>query len=138
MVMGKEHWVLRLRKALYRLKQAPQAWYFRLHKCLLALGFIKSRHEQVVYLKQSSNYKLLIGIYVDDLIVIGSRSEDVNSFKKQMKDVFEMSDLGSLSTYLGIEINQRPNCICLSQGGYAHHILEKKGVSELQSLSEPS
>ena len=41
-VAGKEHWVLRLRKALYGLKQAPRAWYFKLHKCLLSLGFIKS------------------------------------------------------------------------------------------------
>ena len=36
-----------------------------------------------------------------------------------------MNDIGSLSTYLSIEINQRPDFICLSQGGYAHHILEK-------------
>ena len=67
-VLGKEHWVLRLRKVLYGLKQAPQAWYFRLHKCLLALGFIKSQHEHAVYLKQSSNGKLIVRVYVDDLI----------------------------------------------------------------------
>ena len=127
MVVSKEHWVLRLRKAHYGLKQVPQAWYFRLHKCLLALGFIKSWHEHAVYLKQSSNDKLIFGVYVDDLNVTGSRLEDVNSFKKQMKEVFEMNDLESLNTYLGIEINQRPDCICLSQGGYARHILEKGG-----------
>ena len=136
-VMGKEHWVLRLRKALYGLKQAPRAWYFKLHKCLLALGFIKSRHAHAIYLKQSSNGKVIIGVYVDDLIVTGSRSEDVDSFKKQMKEVFEMSDLGSLSIYLGIEINQRPDCISLSQGGYSRHILEKRGLLNCNSSQTP-
>ena len=60
-VVGKEHWVLRLRKALYGLEQAPRAWYFKLHKCLLALGFTKSRYEQAVYLKQSSHVKVIVG-----------------------------------------------------------------------------
>ena len=63
--------------------------------------------------------KVIVGVYVDDLIVTGSRAEDVDNFKKQMKEVFEMSDLGSLSTYLGIEIKQRSDYISLSQGGYA-------------------
>ena len=45
-----------------------------------------------------------------------------------MKEVFDMSDLRSLSMYLGIEIDQRPECICLSQKGYAHYILEKRGL----------
>ena len=132
-VVGKEHWVLRLRKALYGLKQTPRAWYFKLHKCLLALGFIKSRYEQAVYLKQSSHVKVIVGVYVDDLIVTGSRVEDVDNFKKQMMEVFEMSDLGSLSTYLGIEIKQRSDFISLSQGGYARHILEQKGLLNCNS-----
>ena len=48
-----------------------------------------------------------------------------------------MSDLGSLSTYLGIEISQRPDCICLSQGGYACHILEIKGLLNCNSSQTP-
>ena len=135
--MGKEHWVLRLRKALYGLKQAPRVWYFKLHKCLRILGFIESRYEQAIYLKQSSNVKVIVGVYVDDLIVTRSRSEDVDNFKKQMKEVFEMSDLGSLSTYLGIETNQRSDYISLSQGGYAWHILERKGLLNCNSSQTP-
>ena len=48
-----------------------------------------------------------------------------------------MSDLRSLSTYLGIEINQRPDCICLSQGGYARHVLEKKEILNCNSSQTP-
>ena len=128
LIEGREQWVLRLRKALHGLKQAPRAWYFKLHKCLLLLGLIKSRHEQAVYLKPSSIHKLIVGVYVDDLIVTDTRTEDVKIFKEKMKETFEMSDLGSLSMYLGIEVDQRPDCIYLSQAGYARHIIERQGL----------
>ena len=84
-------------------------------------------------MKPSSSDKLIVGVYVDDLIVIGSRTEDVKNFKEQMKEAFEMSDLGSLSMYLGIEIDQRPECIYLSQKGYAHYMLEKRGLLNCHS-----
>ena len=45
LTVGREHWVIRLRQPLYGLKQSPRAWYFKLHKCLLTLGFIKSQYE---------------------------------------------------------------------------------------------
>ena len=137
LIVGREHWVLRLRKALYGLKQAPRAWYFKLHKCLLSLGFIKSQHEWAVYLKPSSSDKLIVGVYDDDLIVTGSRTEDVKKFKEQMKEAFEMSDLRSLSMCLGIEIDQRPECIYLSQKGYARYILEKRGLLNCHSSQTP-
>ena len=87
------------------LKQAPRAWYFKLHSCLLSLGFIKSWHEEAVYLKPSRIDKLIVGVYVDDLIVTGTRTEDVKIFKEKMKETCEMSDLESLSMYLGIDVD---------------------------------
>ena len=137
LIVGREHWVLRLRKSLYGLKQEPRAWYFKLHKCLLSLGFIKSRHEQAVYLKPSSINKLIVGVYVDDLIVTGTRTEDVKNFKEKMKEAFEMSDLGSLSMYLGIEVDQRLDCIYLSKKGYARYILERRGLLNCHSSQTP-
>ena len=72
LVKGKEGHVLRLKKALYGLKQAPRAWYFKLHSCLISLGFIKSNHEPSLYLKQSNSNTIIVDVYVDDLIVTGS------------------------------------------------------------------
>ena len=69
LVKGKEGYVLQLKKALYGLKQAPRAWYFKLHSCLLSLGFVKSDYEQSLYLKRSDANILIVGVYVDDLIV---------------------------------------------------------------------
>jgi hypothetical protein len=54
-----------------------------------------------------------VGVYVDDLIIIGSKDEDVEAFKAEMKAAFQMSDLGPLSFYLGIEVHQDSTGIML-------------------------
>ena len=62
---------------------------------------------------------LTVGVYVDDVIVTGSSTEAIKTFKAEMKKRFEMSDLGSLSSYLGLEVRQGNDYIFLSQNAYA-------------------
>ena len=69
---------------------------------LLSLGFIKSEYEQSLYLKRSDGETLIVGVYVDDLIVTGSSSDVIETFKTEMTQEFDMRNLGSLSSYLGI------------------------------------
>ena len=92
LVNGEEGYVLRLKKALYGLKQAPRAWYFKLHSCLISLGFIKSNHEPSIYLKHSDSNIIIFGVYVDDLIVTCSSSAGIENFKGEMTREFDMSD----------------------------------------------
>ena len=66
---GEEHLVIKRKKALYRLRQAPRAWFTELQKCLISLDFIGSSQEHAVYFKRSSNSCLIIGVYVDGIIV---------------------------------------------------------------------
>jgi hypothetical protein len=47
-----------------------------------------------------------VGIYVNDLMITGTKDAEVAAFKEEMKDTFQMSDLGPLSFYLGIEVHQ--------------------------------
>lgn len=101
---GHEHKVLRLHKALYGLRQAPRAWYAKLDDTLLSLGFQKNKSEHAVYTRGSGNERLLLGVYVDDLIVTGGHTRAIDHFKDEMKAQFQMSDLGRLSYYLGIEV----------------------------------
>ena len=124
LVKGKEGYVLRLKKALYGLKQAPRAWYFKLHSCLLSLGFIKSEFEQSLYLKRSDGETLIVGVYVDDLIVTGSSSDVIETFKIEMTQEFDMSNSGSLSSYLGIEVKQGENFIF-----YPKRVMQRKSYS---------
>ncbi|KAJ0970051.1 hypothetical protein J5N97_022928 [Dioscorea zingiberensis] len=132
-----EEKVFKLRKALYGLRQAPRAWYSKLDRSLASLGFERSPHEHAVYKRCTGKSSLLIGVYVDDLIIIGSNHEEIKRFKRQMMEKFNMSDLGLLSYYLGIEVCQTSHGISLCQSGYASKILEKTGMADCNSCQTP-
>jgi hypothetical protein len=110
---GLEHKVFRLHKALYGLRQAPRAWNAKLHSTLLKLGLRNSAEESVVYVRGSGSSLLIVGVYVDDLVIVGAQQQEVNSFKAEMQKLFNMSDLGALSYYLGIEVAQGDRGITL-------------------------
>lgn len=127
----------RLVKALYGLRQAPRAWYAKLSKCLEEMGFQRCPYEHAVYTRRSSREILIIGVYVDDLLITGTSIAAINEFKEQMNKRFEMSDLGKLSHYLGIEVKQGVGCIELKQSAYAKKILEKAGMRDCNPTKYP-
>jgi hypothetical protein len=135
--VGKGDKVLRLRKALYGLKQAPRAWNAKLDRELIALGFVRSKMDHAVYRRSNRNSFLLVGVYVDDLIISGPDVKDINVFKNEMKEKFSMSDLGLLSYYLGIEVKQDARGITLCQSSYAVKILEAAGMKDCNSCETP-
>ncbi|KAG8488362.1 hypothetical protein CXB51_016389 [Gossypium anomalum] len=125
-VQGQEDKVYKLKKALYGLKQAPRAWYDRVDAYLSKLGFEKSLSEPTLYVKKSKDETLLIvSIYVDDLLVTGSNVILVNEFKAQMQEVFDMIDLGVMTYFLGMEVNQTDRGIFISQHAFILKILNK-------------
>jgi hypothetical protein len=124
-VPGQEHKVLKFCKALYGLHQAHRAWNQKLDEKLVVLGFVKCPSEHAIYCKGTGADRLVVGVYVDDLVITGASSDSIKKFKVQMANVFKMSDLGLLTYYLGIEVKQEHEGITLSQGSYARKILEK-------------
>ena len=76
--------MLRLRKALYGLRQAPRPWNTKLDATLCELGFMQCATEHALYTQRWGKEELIVGVYVDDLIVTGARTEDINSFKREM------------------------------------------------------
>ena len=120
---GKESYVLKLTNALYGMKQAPRLWNSKLNKTMSEFGFNRSRLDTALYHKGSKKEKSLVGIYVDNLIITGPRGELICKFKEEMKEKFEMTDLGLLSSYLGMEVRQSSKNIFLSQSAYSNHIL---------------
>lgn len=129
--------VLRLRKALYGLRQAPRAWHSKLDASLVSLGFDRCPMEHGVYKRKTGNDLLLVGVYVDDLIVTGSKDTDIEEFKAQMGKLFSMSDLGLLSYYLGIEVQQSRGIITMCQSSYAKKILEMSGMIGCNACATP-
>jgi hypothetical protein len=105
--------VLRLSKALYGLRQAARAWNVKLDSTLWRMGFEQSPHEAAVYRWGNGRNVLLVGVYVDDLVIIGTKDAGVAAFKEEMKAIFQMNDLGPLSFYLGIEVHQDNSGITL-------------------------
>ena len=91
----------------------------------------------MVYFKRSGTLRLISGIYVDDLIITGIEKHEIEDFKAQMKNKFEMSDLGLLTSYLRIEETQESGKILLSQRSYALRILEQSGISECNTTHTP-
>jgi hypothetical protein len=87
-IRGKENKVLRLRKALYGLRQAPQAWNAKLDSTLKQMGFEQSSHEAVVYRQGKDGNALLVGVYVDNLVITGTKEAEVEAFKEEMKATF--------------------------------------------------
>nr|GEX60055.1 ribonuclease H-like domain, reverse transcriptase, RNA-dependent DNA polymerase [Tanacetum cinerariifolium] len=120
--------VYRLIKALYRLRQAPRAWNIKLDNTLKSLNFKKYALEQAIYTKTSKDSTLLIGFYVDDLIITGTPKEEIDKFKAQMEEKFKMSDLGLLAYYLGIELTQTNDDISIKQAAYTNKILKEAGM----------
>lgn len=119
--------MLHLVKALYGLHQAPRAWYAKLDSSLLGLSFRRSKSEHAMYLRGEGKRRL--GLYVDDLVITGSSAEDINEFKSQMMATFQMSDLGLLHYYLGLEVTQSRDGITLGQSAYAAKILQMAGLT---------
>jgi hypothetical protein len=134
-VVGQEGKVLRLRKALYGLQQALWAWSSKLDNTLKKMNFIQSEHEHAMYRRSCDSDVLLIGVYVDDLVITRSSLATVEEFKEEMKWVFLMSDFGLLSFYLGIEVRQDAGGITLRQAHYAKKILEMAGMADCKAAA---
>jgi hypothetical protein len=84
----KEGKVLRVRKALYGLRQAPRAWNVRLDSTLKGMGFGQSPHEATIYRRGNGGNTLLVGVYVNDLVIIDTKDAEVTAFKEEMKATF--------------------------------------------------
>lgn len=124
-VLGKEYKVYRLRKALYGLKQAPRVSYNRIDSYFLSNGFSKSSSEPTLYIKLAEVDILIDVLYVDDMIFTGNSDNKIVDFKEVMKNEFEMTDLGLLKYFLGIEVQQMVHGIFISQSNYAKQILRR-------------
>ncbi|WVZ73864.1 hypothetical protein U9M48_022122 [Paspalum notatum var. saurae] len=136
-VNGQEHRVLRLRKALYGLRQAPRTWNQKLDTVLKEMEFKRCESEHALYTRRAEHGQLVVGVYVDDLVITGASKKEIEAFKAQMKKTFRMSDLGLLTYYLGIEVEQRKDGITLCQSSYAHKLLERSGMGECRPNKTP-
>ncbi|WP_375667135.1 reverse transcriptase domain-containing protein, partial [Bartonella sp. AC326YNZD] len=130
-------YVYKLHKALYGLKQAPRAWYERLSKFLLDNGFTRGKIDTTLFIKLHDDGMLLVQIYVDDIIFGATNKKMCKEFFECMQGEFEMSAMGELKYFLGLQINQAQDGIFINQAKYTKDMLKKFKMSESKPLSTP-
>ena len=128
-VKGQEHKVCKLIKSLYGLKKAPWAWYGKLIEHLSKLDFKNFDLDDAnFFFEKVGKIVVYLVLYVDDILMIGKNESYITSIKKELKKGFEMTNLGYVHYYLGIEVTQHHKFIFLSQKNYIGEILNKLGM----------
>nr|GEW11799.1 retrovirus-related Pol polyprotein from transposon TNT 1-94 [Tanacetum cinerariifolium] len=129
--------VYKLKKALYGLKQAPKAWYDRLKAFLIKHEYKIGTVDNTLFTKKKSLNLIIVQIYVDD-IIFGLTCQDMcDEFSKIMHDEFEMSMMGELNFFLGLQIKQMEDGIFFNQSKYIKEILKKFGLENSKPMKIP-
>nr|GEU85873.1 retrovirus-related Pol polyprotein from transposon TNT 1-94 [Tanacetum cinerariifolium] len=118
--------VYRLKKALYGLKQATRVWYDELSNFLVSKGFSKGSFDLTLFITKHREDILLVQIYVDDIIFGSTNIKISKQFEKLMHNKFEMSMMGELKFFLGIQIHQSPRGIFINQAKALLYLTESR------------
>lgn len=132
--------VLKIRKAVYGLKQSSLAWYKKVEETLCETGFQKCKLEPCVFVKNhSDNKKTIVGLYVDDFLVLSNCKSESNALIEILSQKFKIKNLGQVRNYLGmrVNINKSDNVITIDQEQYINQLLEKFDMSECNTVVTP-
>ncbi|GJR25952.1 retrovirus-related pol polyprotein from transposon TNT 1-94 [Tanacetum coccineum] len=129
--------VYRLKKALYGLKQAPRAWYDTLSRFLLDNKFSKGAVDPTLFTRKTGKHILLVQIYVDDIIFASTDPKACEIFSYEMSSKFQMSMMGQMSFFLGLQVSQNPGGIFINQSKFALEILKKFGMDSCDPVDTP-
>ena len=122
---GQEKKVCKLVKSLYGLKQAPKQWHEKFDHTMITSGFKINECDKCVYVKETENGYVILCLYVDDMLIVGSDDDMIKSTKNMLKSKFDMKDMGLADVILGIKISRVSNGLILSQTHYVDKILGK-------------
>ncbi|GJS16946.1 retrovirus-related pol polyprotein from transposon TNT 1-94, partial [Tanacetum coccineum] len=129
--------VYKLKKALYGLKQAPRAWYDELSTFLLQNHFFKGTIDPTLFIRRFDDDILVVQVYVDDIIFGSTHPRYTQLFSDLMKSRFEMSMMGEMTFFLGLQVNQSPRGIFINQSNYVLEILKKYGMESCDPVGTP-
>ncbi|KAI3746509.1 hypothetical protein L6452_08943 [Arctium lappa] len=123
--------------ALYGLKQAPRAWYETLSTFLINNGFEKGTIDTTLFIKRYKNEMLFVQIYVGDIIFGSTNQKYCDKFSELMKSEFEMSLMGELTFFLGLQVKQTSEGTFISQSKYVSEVLQKYKLNDSTSMRTP-
>ncbi|GJV30905.1 retrovirus-related pol polyprotein from transposon TNT 1-94 [Tanacetum coccineum] len=129
--------VYHLQKALYGLKKAPRVWYDTLSWFLLDNKFSKGVVDLTLFTQKTGKHILLVQIYVDDIIFASTDLKACDIFSNEMSSRFQMSMMGQMSFFLGLQVSQNPRGIFVNQSKFTLEILKKFGMDLCNPVNTP-
>ncbi|GJT78846.1 putative ribonuclease H-like domain-containing protein [Tanacetum coccineum] len=127
--------VYKVEKALYGLHQAPRAWYETLSTYLIKNGFRRGTIDKTLFIKKDKGDILLVQVYVDDIIFGSTKKSLCDEFEGLMHKRFQMSSMGELTFFLGLQVQQKKDGIFISQDKYVADILKKFDFATIKTAS---
>ena len=132
----KEIYSIKLQRSLYWLKQSERMWYNRLSDYLLNKGYVKNHICLCVFNKKTTSGFVIIAVYVDDLNIIGTDKEIVET-TIYLNEEFEMKNLGPTKYCLGLQIEHLQSGIFVHQSNYTEKVLKRFNMDKANPLSTP-
>ena len=132
-----EKLVCKLERSLYGLKQSGRNWNKVLHDYLTKNEFVQNQADHCVYTREMEHNKVILVIWIDDLIIAASDENALTGVKDMLMARFKMKDLGKLGHFLGIDFNQSEDCVTMSQTKYVEKILERFNMQDCKPRATP-
>ncbi|GKD51246.1 putative ribonuclease H-like domain-containing protein [Tanacetum coccineum] len=129
--------VYKVEKAMYGLHQAPRAWYATLSTFLLKSGYKRETIDKTLFIKKDKNDIMLVQVYVDDIIFGSTKRYWCDEFEALMKSRFQISSMGELTFFLGLQVKQKEDGIFISHDKYVAKILKKFDFASVKTASTP-
>lgn len=129
--------VLKLKKAVYGLKQSAREWNKRVEVTLLNLGYKKSAYEPCLFTKYNGNFKIFIALFVDDFFVFYNCDNTFNTLKNVLQCEYKIKDLGQLKQCLGMRVKHNNNCISIDQEEFVNKILNRFNMMDCKTSETP-
>ena len=127
----KPEYVCKLKKALYGLKQAPRAWYGKIAEFLVQSGYHVAPADSSLFVKIQGEKLSIVLVYVDDIIITGDDTSEIQRTRENLSVRFQMKELGELKHFLGLEVERKESGIFLGQHKYARDLIQKFSFKSL-------
>jgi hypothetical protein len=105
-IEGKEHIGCRLKKSIYRLKQASRQWYLKFNELVKKFGFVENSVDNCIYIKIKGSMFIILILYVDDILLVSNDKNLLYETKGFLSSNFDMKGLVDTSYVLSIEIHR--------------------------------
>jgi hypothetical protein len=133
----KPNHMYKLSNTLYGLKQSPRTWYERLRDFLVSRGFKVGKVNTTLFTKKIGDDLFICQIYIDDIIFGSINQEFCEEFGDMMSQKFEMSMIGELSFFLGLQVKQTKDVTFICQSKYVNDLLKRFGMDNSKSIKTP-